>query len=569
MLPLRGMEIRLRILIYSPNLPQCKPLLLNSRPMQASGGDLRPNAGWIRRTTSRARTDASTLIEWIGAAATTLLLVISFPNFDLSLFAWIALAPLLVVIARRPSPLRAFILGWLVGTVFFYLTCYWLTYSMIHYGGLPTWLAYLLLVPGALVIGVFPALSIWLTALAVKRWSLRTVLLAPFFWAACEWLRLGVTGQLWNALGYSQASHPLLIQTASWGGVYFVSFLIITVNAALTLVVLKRRATDVVIAAALLLSVAALLGTSFLLNFREPHRSGTRGYLNVVAVQPNVPMSAVKTATDTQELIERHLTLSTSGLQLFENDNLPRLVIWPESPMNFTYSTDPSLQNLIGKFVKENHTSLLLNSLEPAPNNGGYNSAVMVNEDGRLIAQYDKIRLMPFGEYVPLPQWLGGSLISGIVGDFTAGDKYTLVPVADHKAGVFICIESAYPSIARNLTRAGADILINISNDGYLGPTAVMRQHLANAVFRAVENGRPLLRVTNSGISAAVSPDGIIQGATPGFVAGRRVWTVDNQRNRTTFYNRFGDLFVWLCAVLTVITLISTVLKRRRSFRTT
>ena len=569
MLPLRGMEIRLRILIYSPNLPQRKPLLLNSRPMQASGGDLRPNAGWIRRTTSTVRTDAPTLIEWIGAAATTLLLVISFPNFDLSLFAWIALAPLLVVIARRPSPLRAFILGWLVGTVFFYLTCYWLTYSMIHYGGLPTWLAYLLLVPGALVIGVFPALSIWLTALAVKRWSLRTVLLAPFFWAACEWLRLGVTGQLWNALGYSQASHPLLIQTASWGGVYFVSFLIITVNAALTLVVLKRRATDVVIAAALLLSVAALLGTSFLLNFREPHRSGTRGYLNVVAVQPNVPMSAVKTATDTQELIERHLTLSTSGLQLFENDNLPRLVIWPESPMNFTYSTDPSLQNLIGKFVKENHTSLLLNSLEPAPNNGGYNSAVMVNEDGRLIAQYDKIRLMPFGEYVPLPQWLGGSLISGIVGDFTAGDKYTLVPVADHKAGVFICIESAYPSIARNLTRAGADILINISNDGYLGPTAVMRQHLANAVFRAVENGRPLLRVTNSGISAAVSPDGIIQGATPGFVAGRRVWTVDNQRNRTTFYNRFGDLFVWLCAVLTVITLISTVLKRRRSFRTT
>jgi apolipoprotein N-acyltransferase len=289
----------------------------------------------------------------------------------------------------------------------------------------------------------------------------------------------------------------------------------------------------------------------------------------VVAVQPNVPMSPVKTASEIQELIDRHLTISTNGLQVFGEDNLPRLVIWPESPMNFTYSSDRSLQDLIGKFVKENHTSLLLNSLEPAPNNGGYNSAVMVNEDGRAIAQYDKIRLMPFGEYVPLPHWLGGSLISGIVGDFTAGDKYSLVPVADHRAGVFICIESAYPSVARNLSREGADVLINISNDGYLGPTAVMRQHLANAIFRAVENGRPLLRVTNTGISAAISPEGMVHGATPGFVASGRAWTVDDYGNRTTFYTRFGDLFVGFCAAVTLITFISTFLKRRRSLRAT
>ena len=118
------------------------------------------------------------------------------------------------------------------------------------------------------------------------------------------------------------------------------------------------------------------------------------------------------------------------------------------------------------------------------------------------MAQYDKIRLLPFGEYVPLPQWLpGAGLIRGIVGDFTPGANYRLMPVGNVRAGVFICIESAYPSIARQFTSEGADVLINISNDGYLGPTAVMRQHLANAVFRAVENDRPLLRVTNTGIT--------------------------------------------------------------------
>src|SRR5215467_11776967 len=120
--------------------------------------------------------------------------------------------------------------------------------------------------------------------------------------------------------------------------------------------------------------------------------------------------------------------------------------------MNFTYATDRSFQEFVANFTRENHTSLLFNSLEPAPNDGDYNSALLINEEGRLIAQYDKIRLLAFGEYVPLPNWLGGSLISGLVGDFTPGTKYTLMPAGQHRAGVFICIESAYPWLARRLT---------------------------------------------------------------------------------------------------------------------
>jgi apolipoprotein N-acyltransferase len=174
---------------------------------------------------------------------------------------------------------------------------------------------------------------------------------------------------------------------------------------------------------------------------------------------------------------------------------------------------------------------------------------------------------MPFGEYVPLPQWLpGASLISGIVGEFTPGDKYTLMPVADHRAGVFICIESAYPWIARRMTSEGADLLINISNDGYLGPTAVMRQHLANAIFRAVENGRPLLRVTNTGLTAKISANGNVQDLTDPFATDVCNWTV-TAATSNTFYTRHGDLFVHVCAAITAVLLVALLIGSRRSFR--
>jgi apolipoprotein N-acyltransferase len=264
-------------------------------------------------------------------------------------------------------------------------------------------------------------------------------------------------------------------------------------------------------------------------------------------------MKAIKSVEETKELIQRHLTLSTSGLQSipYNGRASAKLVVWPESPMNFTYGSDHALQELVANFTRENHTSLLFNSLERAPADGSYNSALLINDSGRLISQYDKIRLMPFGEYVPLPQWLpGASLITGLVGEFTPGNNYTLMPVGEYRAGVFICIESAYPWIARRMTTEGADVLINISNDGYLGPTPVMRQHLANAIFRAVENGRPVVRVTNTG---SFQTDVRVWGFVP---SGRR-----------TFYTRHGDLFVHICAAITLLVFIAILVSRRRSFR--
>ncbi|HEU4795559.1 MAG TPA: apolipoprotein N-acyltransferase, partial [Pyrinomonadaceae bacterium] len=340
------------------------------------------------------------------------------------------------------------------------------------------------------------------------------------------------------------------------------------INTVIVLVLVKQKIWTVATALVIGGCVSFLILGSRLLTTSTVISSDSQSLIDVIALQPNVPMTLVKSSAEINELRERHLRLSQQALDKTIGDHAARLVVWPESPMNFTYASDKAFQDWVAKFAVANRTSLIFNSLEPAGPDAYYNSALLVNQDGRMIAQYDKIRLMPFGEYVPLPQWLpGSSLITTIVGEFTPGEKYTLMPVGDYRVGVFICIESAYPWIARRLTNEGADVLINISNDGYLGPTAVMRQHLANAIFRAVENGRPVLRVTNTGISAWIHENGMIADQTVSFHEDVRHWIITPSSIGSTFYRRHGDLFVHVCVAITVILFAAAVFPRRRSLR--
>jgi apolipoprotein N-acyltransferase len=191
------------------------------------------------------------------------------------------------------------------------------------------------------------------------------------------------------------------------------------------------------------------------------------------------------------------------------------------------------------------------------------NSAILVNEEGEMSARYDKIRLMPFGEYVPLPQWLpGASSVRGLVGEFKPGNSFTLMPLGAFRVGVFICIEAAHPSIARTFTHEGADVLINISNDGYLGPTAVMRQHLSNAIFRAVENDRDVVRVTNTGITALHQLNGWPETRPTAFSLR---FDVDDQQKEygSNFYTRHGDVFVYGCALISLGIISASFMRRR------
>jgi apolipoprotein N-acyltransferase len=531
----------------------------------------------------RVRVSAPTRTQVGLATLSAILLIISFPDFNLWPLAWVALVPLLVSIARRPQSSTAFIIGWITGAPFFLGSCYWLTHAMVRYGGIPAPIAYLLLIPGAMLVGLFPAASSLVLARAVSRWGVRGLLFAPFVWVAFEWARLGVTGQLWNAVGYSQAYHPSLIQAARWGGVYGVGFLILTANAALAYLILQRNVRALIFASLILAGTFVIVLACHLQSLKtSPHVSAKPDAV-IIAVQPNVPMDPVREVSEMDALVARHLSLSAGALDAWVKDGaanysgnddwargnspqarsaIPRVVVWPESPMNFTYAKDAEFRELVTGFTTANHTSVLFNSLEPAPANGAYNAAVLVNEEGRAVAQYDKIRLLPFGEYVPLPRWLPGvNLVPVMVGDFTPGAQYPLIPIGEARAGVFICFESAFPSIARRFADEGADVLVNITNDGYLGPTPVMRQHLANTVFRAVENGRPVLRVTNTGITAYITGRGEVLDETRGFEPAVRAWTVGRADGGKTFYTRHGDLFVGTCAALSLLIFVASFRK--------
>ncbi|MFN2455948.1 MAG: apolipoprotein N-acyltransferase [Pyrinomonadaceae bacterium] len=539
-----------------------------------------------------------TLSETGLAVFTVLLLVLAFPDFNLWPLAWLAFVPLFAAITRRPQTKSSFLLGWLAGTFYFYGSCYWLTYSPIRYGGIPAPIAYFLLLPITLIVGLFPALCCAALARMIRRWGESALFAAPFLWTTFEWARLGVTGQLWNAVGYSQAYQPFLIQVARWGGVYAVGFLIVTVNVAIAYTWLRKdvRVSLLVIFSVAFVMILALL--PYLWNTSLAPSSDVKRDAVVFAIQPNVPMERIESLIESQRLIERHRSLSESALRWWDDEtqdaeknlrtiesknpngrrdepqgdvvprkalDIPRVVVWPESPMNFQYTRDTEFREFVADFARRNHASVLFNSLEPAPANGAYNAAVLVNQEGRLIAQYDKIRLLPFGEYVPLPRWLPGvNMIPAMVGDFTPGVEYPLMPLGnDVRSGVFICFESAFPSIARHFALNGADVLINISNDGYLGPTPVIRQHLANAVFRAVENNRPVLRVTNTGTTAYITEHGAVKDATASFQPDARTWAIHRSDGAQTFYTRHGDLFAAACAAISLI-LWLTAWRRKR-----
>jgi apolipoprotein N-acyltransferase len=275
----------------------------------------------------------------------------------------------------------------------------------------------------------------------------------------------------------------------------------------------------------------------------------------------------------------RHVELAENALQKTKDKGQPTIVIFPESPMNFEYAKDSEFREFIKKFATRNNTSVLFNSGEPVypqflrrePDTmtqeqiekmlETYNSAVLVDEKGELAAQYDKIHLLPFGEFIPLPNFLA-VYVPPVVGNFTFGKEFDILNFGDTKAGVMICFESHFPSLSREYANRGADVLVEITNDGYLGNTAVLRQHLANAVFRAVETNRPVLRVTNVGITAYINELGEVIEPTEGYTEDTRIWTISKSDGDKTFYVKYGDWFAWLCSIVTLMLLFALRFRR-------
>ena len=537
------------------------------------------------------------------AVLAAVLLILAFPDFEYWFLAWFALVPLMWAVEReKASTARSFVVGWLFGTIFFFGTCWWLTFAPIAYAGFPWPLAYFLMLCVSLAVGLFPAMFAGILAVLLRRFGSWGYLAAPFVWVFTEFLRYWVTGNNWNAVGYSQASVLPIVSLSSIGGVHAVSFMVLSPLIIWGFWGVHRRAMShnlkysrtlralyswstlqittpsaiptadveadlettheaVIVFTLLIVAFFVLIFTINLLSTGSVPIRAVGNVAKVVALQPNVPMSDLD-QTKWGQLRQRQIELAEAEIQKLTTDNrIPTTVILPESPMNFMYEDDREFQKFINDFARRNNVSVLFNSAEPDATNGKYfNSAVMVSPQGREAAQYDKIYLLPFGEAVP--SFLEG-IVPGFVGNFSYGREYDLLPLGDAKAGVMICFESHFGQLSRRFVADGADVIIEMTNDGYLGPTPVLRQHLANAVFRAVETNRPVLRVTNVGITAYIAEKGAILDPAPSYQEDTRVWSVSKSDGQQTFYVRYGDWFAWLCSAITFI-LIALSFKTKR-----
>ncbi len=449
-----------------------------------------------------------------------------------------------------------------------------MTFAPITYGGVPAPIAYFLLFGATLIVGLFPALFAGFLSIVLRRFGTWGILSAPVLWTAIEFLRFWATGNNWNAIAYSQAFNGR-IGFANVGGIYLLGFFLLFWNTYVFLVSVKFKWNDwngnlkhkVWIVAVFIIY---LLFLSFSpspkpVESESAPKDMTRS-VSVVAIQPNVPMSGLK-YEDRMRLQDKHVELSETALQKINeqqttNDERQTIIIFPESPMNFEFARDREFQEFLKQFTRRNNVSVLFNAAEPTNDGKGlYNSAVLVDERGVKIAQYDKIHLVPFGEYVPVPQPLA-NWIPTMVGNFEFGNSYDLIPFGDAQAGIMICYESHFPNLSRQFAANGADVLVELTNDGYLGETPVLRQHLANAVFRAVETNRPVLRVTNIGITAYIDENGKVYDETRPYTEDTRVWTIKKSDAPATFYVRYGDWFAWLCVAASLILLILSFRKR-------
>lgn len=517
---------------------------------------------------------------WASAVASGLLLSACFPRWDQGWLCWVALTPLVAAVwfggergphpvgdARLPgtptgvSPRRAALLGYATGMVFFWSVFSWLTTVTV---------AGWLLLP--FYLALFPAA--WAAFLAACRGvagdftrsgaNLAAAALAAAAWTALEWLRgLGALSFGWNGLGVALHGNLAMVQIAAFTGVGGLTFLAAFTNLIAVLTVRRffaetqtrrlRPHWDFSVCMAL---VAAVFAHGVRVLLAPPPRDGTP--LQVAAVQANIPQDQKFDRAFARMIEERYRALTEAALI-----TRPRLLLWPEAATPAPLFERETYRFVSG-FAAEGNVNFLLGSLDFDGDRHDYNIAALFTpgEDGPQI--YQKIHLVPFGEYIPFRkafppfEWIIGDLVPG---DFTPGARHTLLRLRnpDIAAAALICFEDTLGDLTRRFVAAGAQVLINITNDGWFLQSQGAEQHLANARLRAVENARPLLRSANTGVTAFIDPRGRIVSSfrpdgTP-FAEGVLAATVQipPANAPTTFYTRHGELFSQTCAAASLL----------------
>ncbi len=491
------------------------------------------------------------------------------------------------MLARAGQPLlrrRAFLLSYICGILWYAGNCYWIYDTMLLHGGLPPVISALLLVGFSLVLGLYFGLfGLSFVLIRQASGSARLALTAaPFLWTGMELAASRITSVPWDLLGYSQVDNALVNQLAPWTGVYGISFTLVAVNALLTagLVLEQRKERRIGSIAGMVLAVAGTAGV-FMVSPR-PQVTAT-----AVLVQPNLDVSAANNWLGPEW--DRHIAefKRLAGEQCktyiagIPETGAPRgeilcppylthpdLVVWPESPAPF-FQTDLHFQQAMKQIALSSQAPLVVGGVGVEYSQAdeayrGYNSALVFSADGAPVGRYDKIHLVPFGEYVPFKHLIFfAHSLTARVGETSRGEDRKVFRLSGHRYGVFICYESVFGDEVREFSQLGAEVLVNISDDGWYGDTSAPWQHLNMVRMRAIENRRWILRDTNNGVTAAIDPYGRVRQSIPRHQTDA-LPAAYGFRDDVTFYTAHGDVFGWLCAILALGMIVWALRASRR-----
>jgi apolipoprotein N-acyltransferase len=462
------------------------------------------------------------ILHTLLSLATAFLLLAIFPKFDFRFLAPVALTPLLIALARTNDGWQRFVFGWATGIFYWFFLCTWIQFVLEAHGDMGVFGSWGSFVLFSILKGLHMAVFSWLAGPLMRRTYAIPAVAA--LWTGLERTH-GTFGFAWLALGNAGINMSVPLRVAPYVGVYGVSFIFCTLATALASVVLRYPRIR-------LTPLAALL----ILFFLPAMPQNIPATETALVVQPNINPDLQWTQL-LQEKTEQQLSLVSEAFR-------SKLVIWPELPAPLYYYGDREFHQAATE-IALHHGYFLFGTVAYTSEHQPLNSAVLLGPDGLEIGRYDKIDLVPFGEFVPRV-FSFVNRITQEAGDFVPGHDIKVLPAAGHRLGVFICYESAFPDLVRQFSRKGADVLVNLSNDAYFGHSEAREQHLLLARMRAVENRRYLIRSTNDGITAVINPEGQIVQRLPMYrevAAPMRYGVVEG----TTFYARHGDWFAWSC----------------------
>lgn len=463
------------------------------------------------------------------------LLILIFPRFDFTWLAPVALSPLLVACAREKSWKRRFLQGWSGGFVFWFGVCYWIQFVLEVHGGMGEWGGWGTFVLFAILKGLHMAVFAALAGFAIDRWWAIPAIAA--LWTGLERTH-GPFGFAWLDLGNAGADMPVLMRLAPITGVYGLSFVFAMIACAVALVVMRRSRRE--LAWLLMLPLLYLLPVTAVVPVTR----------QALVVQPNVDSE--------MEWTRSSLNDTELQLSLLSRTHNVDLVIWPEMPVPLNLS-EPAFLQYAGQIATSAQTYFLFGAIGHTQKGSPLNAAVMIDPSGHPMDEYDKIKLVPFGEFVPDAfSWV--NRVTKEAGDFAAGNRVVIFPAGSERVGAFICYESAFPDVVRQFARDGAEVFVNLSNDGYFGTSAAHEQHLELVRMRAAENARWIVRATNDGITATVDPAGRITEQLRPFRQLSATMHYGTSKDRTP-YTRYGDWFAWSCLAIAALSCIAAAIR--------